>query len=219
MRRNPRARRITLRITPAGLVVTAPPHISDRMLRAAVTARAGWIADALARRDAELADPLEPGDHIPLLGSAVILGIGSGSRVRRAGAVLEMPPDRPPGPALERWYRREARRHFQALVAAWAPRVGVTPTGITIRDQRTRWGSASARGTLSFSWRLMMAEPQIAEYVVVHELVHLRHMDHSPAFWSCVGEHLPTYRDPREWLHREGARLHAGPHALEPSGR
>lgn len=217
MRRHPGARRITLRITPDGLVVTAPPHVSDRVLRGAVTDRADWIADALAQRAAAAAAPLVPGDRIPLLGGAVVLGAGPGPRVRRRGALLEIPTGAPPGPALERWYRAEARRHFRALVAGWAPRIGVSPTGLTIRDQRTRWGSASARGTLSFNWRLVMADPEIAEYVAVHELVHLRHMDHSPAFWSCVAVHLPAYRGPREWLRRHGTWLQTGPHALPPA--
>ncbi len=217
VRRHPRSRRITLRVHDDELIVTAPPYVSERELRTAVAARADWVTEALARSRATRAAPLLAGDRIPVLGGSVALIASPRRRARRTSAGLEVPGDTPLGPVVETWYRSAARAHFNARVAAWAPRIGVAPTGISIRDQRTRWGSASAAGRLSFNWRLMMAGPDVAEYVTVHELVHLRHMDHSPAFWRCVAEHWPAYGVQRDWLRVHGARLQTGPHP-EASG-
>ena len=216
MRRHPRTRRITLRVQHDEVIVTAPPYVSERELRAAVAARADWIAEALARSRAARPPPLATGDRIPVLGGSVVLLDSPRRRARRTSAGLEVPGDAPLEPVVETWYRSAARVHFAARVAAWAPAIGVTPTGISIRDQRTRWGSASAGGRLSFNWRLMMARPDVAEYVTVHELVHLRHMDHSPAFWQCVALHWPDYGVQRDWLRVHGARLQTGPHPEAP---
>ena len=78
---------------------------------------------------------------------------------------------------------------------------------ISIRDQKTRWGRCSSRGTLSFNWRLMLAPPDILDYVIVHELCHLTHMNHSPAFWQCVEHILPDYKTRRKWLKENGYQL------------
>jgi predicted metal-dependent hydrolase len=218
VRRNPRARRITLRVTDAGVVVTAPPHVSDGELQRVIVNRADWIAESLARQRADRTAPLAIGDRVPYLGDALDLVPGTRRAAHRTPAGLAVPGDGATGAAVVRWYRGAARTHFTDLVADWAPRIGVTPAGIAIRDQRTRWGSASARGTVSFNWRLIMAAPVVAEYVAVHELVHLRHMNHSPAFWNCVEEYLPGYRAPRDWLRRHGSRLHRGPYAVGTAG-
>lgn len=100
--------------------------------------------------------------------------------------------------------RRAARAPLVALVDRWAPVVGVVPQRVVVRAQRTRWGSASTRGTVSLNWRLVLTPPEVAEYVVVHELCHLVQMNHSPAFWALVEKHLPGYRGPRAWLREHG---------------
>jgi predicted metal-dependent hydrolase len=102
--------------------------------------------------------------------------------------------------ALEGWLRAEARRVLLARVAALASVVGVTPTRISVRDQRSRWGSASRTGSLSFSWRLVLAPPFVLDAVVVHELAHLRHADHSARFWALARTHAPRTDEARRWL-------------------
>ena len=89
-----------------------------------------------------------------------------------------------------------------------APRIGVTYARLAIRDTRSRWGSCSARGTLSFSWRLVLAPHTVLDYVVVHELCHLREPNHSRRFWRLVGDLRPDYRLPRRWLRDHGWELH-----------
>lgn len=109
--------------------------------------------------------------------------------------------------ALEKRYIDAAKEYFPKRVAYFHQFTGGTYNRITIRDQKTRWGSCSARGTLSFNWRLMLAPPAILDYVVVHELCHLTHMDHSPAFWQAVEEVCPDYRTARKWLKDHGQEL------------
>ena len=109
--------------------------------------------------------------------------------------------------ALTRRYIDAAREYFPRRVAYYQPLTGGHYTRITIRDQKTRWGSCSSKGTLSFNWRLMLAPPAILDYVVVHELCHLTHMDHSKAFWQAVGSVYPDYAAARKWLKEHGREL------------
>jgi predicted metal-dependent hydrolase len=111
-------------------------------------------------------------------------------------------------PMSEAEGRRRARRILTELAEREAPRLGVSFERIAIRDQRTRWGSCSSRGTLSFSWRLVLAPEAVADYVVVHELCHLREPNHSPRFWQLVEMARPQYREQRRWLAEHGWELH-----------
>lgn len=109
--------------------------------------------------------------------------------------------------ALEKRYIAAAKDYFPKRAAYFLPLTGGSYNRITIRDQKTRWGSCSARGTLSFNWRLMLAPPAVLDYVVVHELCHLTHMNHSAAFWALVESVCPDYRTHRKWLKEHGAEL------------
>lgn len=109
--------------------------------------------------------------------------------------------------ALEKRYIAAAKEYFPKRVEHFHQFTGGSYNRITIRDQKTRWGSCSARGTLSFNWRLMLAPPTILDYVVVHELCHLTHMDHSAAFWQKVESVYPDYRAARKWLKDHGQEL------------
>lgn len=108
---------------------------------------------------------------------------------------------------LEKRYRRAARQQFERRVAYYHPITGGTYTSVTVRDQKTRWGSCSSRGTLSFNYRLIFAPPEVLDYVVVHELCHLTHMDHSRNFWNMVASVMPQYRVYKQWLREHGQEL------------
>ncbi len=109
--------------------------------------------------------------------------------------------------ALEARYKEAARSYIPKRTAYYQPMTGGTYTRITIRDQKTRWGSCSSKGTLSFNWRLMLAPPAVLDYVVVHELTHLTYMNHSKEFWLAVEKVCPNYRLLRKWLKDHGHEL------------
>lgn len=102
--------------------------------------------------------------------------------------------------AIDRWYRREARARIEPLVTLEGERLGLRAKKLRIGNQRTRWGSCSTTGTLSFNWRLVMGRPESLHYVVVHELIHIRHHNHSRAFWADVAAAFPEYKREAAWL-------------------
>lgn len=108
---------------------------------------------------------------------------------------------------LERRYRNAARVRLENRVAYYHSITGGHYTSVTVRDQKTRWGSCSSRGTLSFNYRLIFAPPVILDYVVVHELCHLTHMNHSKEFWNMVASVMPDYKIYRQWLRDHGSEL------------
>ena len=109
---------------------------------------------------------------------------------------------------LDKRYRNAARHLFQERVAYYHSHTGGNYTSITIRDQKSRWGSCSSRGTLSFNYRLIFAPPKVLDYVVVHELCHLTHMNHSKDFWNMVAQIMPEYKVYKTWLREHGQELH-----------
>ncbi|MGN0157490.1 MAG: M48 family metallopeptidase [Lachnospiraceae bacterium] len=109
--------------------------------------------------------------------------------------------------ALTKRYRDAATEYIPKRVAYYQPYTGGTYSRITIRDQKTRWGSCSSNGTLSFNFRLMLAPPRVLDYVVVHELCHLTYMNHSKEFWQAVERVMPDYRIYRDWLKQHGNTL------------
>ena len=115
--------------------------------------------------------------------------------------------NKPEDSALVNKHKKYARKIFEAKVAYYNQFTGGNYTSITIRDQKTRWGSCSGRGTLSFNWRLILAPPEILDYVVVHELCHLTHMNHSKEFWELVESVIPDYKTKRKWLKENGHTL------------
>ena len=103
--------------------------------------------------------------------------------------------------------RDRARRQLPSQLRALAARHGLTVSRVTIRDQRTRWGSCGPDGHICLNWRLVLMPGFVTEYVLIHELMHLRRMDHSPAYWRLVAAACPDYRTAREWLRHHGRQL------------
>ncbi len=109
---------------------------------------------------------------------------------------------------LTDWLKAQARRELIHACRRYAAAMGVRFRRLSVRDQTSRWGSCSAKGTLSFSWRLILAPPFVLDYLAAHEVAHLRHMNHSPAFWRLLRAHCPHVDAAEDWLKREGRGLH-----------
>lgn len=122
---------------------------------------------------------------------------------------------RRPAEVLRGWLRERAAAAVDRAVMAHAPALGVTPARITFRDTRSRWGSASRKGSVSLSWRLILAPPEALETVVIHELAHLREFGHGPEFWALVTARRPDHQRWRRWLRTHSHELHA---ALDEDG-
>ena len=129
-------------------------------------------------------------------------------RARIEGGALIVPRRAAPGQLVCAFLRLRARDRLAERVDHFAGLIGRRPGKLTLRDTRSRWGSCSAAGNLMFSWRLIMAPPEVLDYVAAHEVAHLLEMNHSPAFWAGVTRLMPGYAAPRRWLRDEGASLH-----------
>lgn len=210
-----RARRVSVRIDPhareAVATVPAPRHALDAI--AFATERVDWIAERL---DA-LPRPIlfRPGAYVPLRGVLHRLKrveIGRSVKIERAAPT---PLILVPGPreAFEDkvcgFFRAAARADISERVAVHAEILRVKPVSIAIKDTRSRWGSCSSSGRLSFSWRLVMAPPFALDYVAAHEAAHLREMNHSARFWRLVDRCVPDWALARRWLKERGGALHA----------
>ena len=109
--------------------------------------------------------------------------------------------------SLKKWYLAAAQSTLVERLNHWAGQIGVNPQRLSLRDQKTRWGSSSSRGAISLNWRLIMAPPAVIDYLVIHELCHLRHPNHSPAYWQEVSLWCADFRQHRLWLRRHGDLL------------
>jgi predicted metal-dependent hydrolase len=208
VRRSDRARRVRVTVRDDGTVeVVLPRRAPARLADEAVVELASWIERRRAEVEAARARVAARGATLPYLGETLALRPQEGrTRVHRRGDVL-LVPAAGAEPALERWYRRAARDEITPRVAEATAALGVTAERIAIRNQRSRWGSCSASGALSFNWRLLLGPADVLDYVVWHEACHLVHLDHSSAFWGLLAAHRPDYRREQRWLRRHGATL------------
>ncbi len=213
--RHPGARRLTLRVSRGGVRLTVPRWTPAAEVNAFLRSSAGWVAE----QQALLGPPLRPladGDRVALLDEELELSVRGGARRSSARrepgrlAVALAPAGDLDG-IVERWYRREAAAALGGRARDVAVRLGVRVDAVAIRDPGSRWGSCASTGRLSLSWRLLLAPEAVADYVVAHEVCHLVHPDHSPAFWALVEETAPGFRARRAWLREHGDRLHRGP--------
>ncbi len=209
-RRSARARRISLRIEPrqGGVIVTLPERASAASARAVLLTHHDWVADRIARLPRPI--PLGDGGVVPLDGRPhrIVHRPAMRGSVSLQGDEIHVAGD---GAFLARrvgdWLRLHARRRLGALALAKAQAAGLTAKRVVIKDTSSRWGSCTSGGTLMFSWRLVMAPAEVQDYVVGHEVAHLRHMDHSRTFWALTEQLTPYRAWATEWLARNGAGL------------
>lgn len=207
LRRSGRARRISLRISrlDGRVTLTLPPRVPEREAMAFASEKEGWIRKALAVQAVQV--EVGPGTVLPFAGSTLQLQRAQVRAARAEGDRLLVPEGREAKAALA-FLREEARRRLLSASERFAAELGHGVSRITMRDTRSRWGSCSSAGHLMYSWRLILAPPDVLDYVAAHEVAHLQHMDHSPRFWAVVEGLKPGWKVQREWLRREGPDLH-----------
>lgn len=210
IRRSDRASRVRVSVDPhGGVEVVLPRRAPASAAPAAVAELRPWIERRLREATTVREAIAARGATLPYLGTALQLRPERGrTRVHRRGDTLLVPADAERAPAaIERWYRRAAAAEIAPRLDAAAQALATTYASLSIRGQRTRWGSCSARGAMSFNWRLLLAPEPVLDYVVWHEACHLRVMDHSSAFWALVRQHCPSFEEHRRWLRLQGSTL------------
>jgi predicted metal-dependent hydrolase len=217
-RRNARARRIIMRMDTQGygIVLTVPEGTSPSRAFDFARSQTGWIWQRLEREAPRQAPSLH-GSTIIIRGVSHVIEQASGRGVPvhirdfpTPALMVRGEPQHLPRRITD-FLKREAKADLERTSLAYARTLGVSFNQITVRDTTTRWGSCSSNGTLSFSWRLILAPPKVLDYVAAHEVAHLLEMNHGPAFWELVYRHCPHTDWSRKWLRKQGQSLHKLP--------
>lgn len=206
--RNTRARRYVLRVTDAGdVVVTMPRWGSIAEARAFAGQHLAWIAsERLRRATGEALRAWSPGTEIWLRGERCLIA-RDGDDVTAGALRVRAPEGSDVKSAIRRAIRQQAAIELPARLLDLAQAGGLKVARVSVRDQRSRWGSCSSRGSIALNWRLLLMPTPVRDYVLWHELMHLKRADHSPAFWKLVEAVCPAYRDARAWLNAHGRDL------------
>jgi predicted metal-dependent hydrolase len=212
---NPRARHVSVRIDPTRrqAIATAPTKRHLKHAAQFAAERAGWIAQELSRLPKGVT--LSPGSFVFFRGVEHELKLERGrGHARTEHDLIPRIVVPCPDPALFesrllRFFKDQAREELIDRVATHAVTLGVKPVKIQVKELRSRWGSCSVDGVLSFSWRVILAPPFVLDYLAAHEVAHLREMNHSRRFWAQVKRCMPEFERGREWLHEHGCALHA----------
>ena len=211
VRFNPRARRITLKVdhTRRRAILTAPARRHLRRAERLLRENAGWLSRNLAALPK--AAPFADGAVVPVRGAAHTIrheaGLGRGC-VRDGIVAVRGDPSALPA-RVEALLREAARDDLTQASLRHADALGVAFARMRIGDPMRRWGSCSTSGTISYSWRLVLAPPPVLDYVAAHEVAHMREMNHGPRFWAHVEALCPRWQDESAWLKANGPTLHA----------
>lgn len=208
LRRNVRAKRMTLRISRIDSIatLTIPKRLSVREAEKFVSKQEVWLREQINKTPSRSKTTI--GNEIPFLGEMHVI-----KPMKTRTAIIEnrqifASPGRSSA-QIKALYISNAREKLLLAVEHYAHLLGETYSHITLRDTRSRWGSCSSEGRLMFSWRLIMAPSQVLDYVAAHEVAHLVEMNHSPAYWKIVSKIMPDYNTHRKWLRDNGAMLHS----------
>ena len=211
-------RRVAISVGPTGeVVVKAPKWASDRKVSEIVSSMSDWIDRKREKAGRTMSFVRESGvnrENLMYMGRLVrmeVLPAASRESLSFDGsrfvAKLRKFDERSVERLYIRWLKRNAAAHLEDSIRRYQKALGVSVEKLTIRNQKTRWGSASRNGTVSFNCNLLKAPPEVADYVVAHELCHLRVPNHSRKFWELVGSLVPEYRKMRKWLRDNGTPL------------
>lgn len=221
VKRTGRRKTVAIRIAEGSVHLTVPMRLSEKRITLLIAQKDNWIRKKLAQ-DAEKPQlrlrAFVSGEIFPYLGKDYRLELSAGARgeVRlKHGRLRLTVPEKLQGESgrqyiknqLARWYRDRATGWLDVKTREFSGQLGVQPTHVEVKYFKSRWGSCSMDGTIKFNWRIIMAPHRIVDYLVVHELAHLVHHNHSPDYWRTVEHSLPNYRELRRWLKEKGAFL------------
>lgn len=210
LRQSARAKRLSLRVSglDGRVSLTLPKGVRLREAEAFVREKEAWIRQALTRQPESVV--VDVGCCVLFEGRERRIEAAPVRAVRVAGEVMQVPATAPDKTAMrvQAFLKLHARHRLQAATDRYSAALGLPYGRVTLRDTRSRWGSCSAEGNLNYSWRLIMAPPEVLDYVAAHEVAHLAEMNHSPDFWAVVTRLYGPYADQRGWLRQHGARLH-----------
>ena len=220
-----RKKTVQLSIRDGAVIVNAPSTMRDLDIREFVRSRADWIAKTLAEREEAAPEALKfvTGETLPYLGKPIELAVRFNAgdelsvHLARRRLRVTMPRDLPEplrptltGNAIANWYAAQARERLPRDIDRWWSKLGRgsrSRVQVSIGSARSRWGSCSSDGKIRFTWRVMMLDPDLIDYIVVHELAHLSVMNHSPDFWAVVATAMPDWKTRRATLREAGQAL------------
>jgi predicted metal-dependent hydrolase len=195
------------------VIVRAPIKTSDKAIKEFVEQHQGWVVKKLAQLQSMVAAPPKaylPGENFLFLGNSYALEIVKHQKkplLLDGSFKLAESVNSRAAVVFERWYREQAKKIIQERVDFYATKYGLQYKGLKITSAKTRWGSCSAKGSLNFSWRLILAPMEQVDYVVAHELVHTIHHNHSRRFWKKLEAIMPDFKERKKWLMKHGPQL------------
>lgn len=214
--RTPRIKSARLQVDEGAVAIIVPLALPGARIEKLLHEKTRWIKEKLYLHQQAMpvsSKEFVSGEAFPYLGRNYRLKIESGAfqpvKLKQGRLLVTLPKDAGTPElvrnALVRWYRLQAQQRFAEKVQRYAKVVGVTPTAVGVKTFKSRWGSCNIKGEILFHWKVIMAPHRIVDYVVVHELCHLKHHDHSAAFWKSVERVVPDYLECKEWLKMVGA--------------
>ncbi len=209
LRKNARARRMTLRISrvDGGVTLTVPRGVSEREALAFAAEKRDWVVGHLSKQPR--VEYVGPGCHLELGGQRFEIVQGSVKRLSVTEGRIHLPEPEEKGRIhLHAWVKEQARAALTRASDHYSEKLGRRYSRLTLRDTRSRWGSCSSAGALMYSWRLILAPTSVLNYVAAHEVAHLEEMNHSADFWNVVDRLYGPHKDARAWLRHEGPKLH-----------
>lgn len=219
--RSARRRSISIEIAKAQVVVRAPHFVAKADIEKFVREKSLWVQQKLVQQEKQLSALPEytfaNGSSIPYLGEALELVVHTQPKadVVRYGEKLlviltsrsRLPSEQQTKRLVSAWYQEQAHKLLQAKTDAAVARLGTNYRGITLKATRSKWGHCTAQGAIQYNWQIVLAPEPIVDYLVAHEVSHLLHHNHSPAFWAVVASLCPNYKQCRAWLKAHGMQL------------
>ncbi len=220
IRRSPRRKTLSICVYPDNMVVVAAPEkLSQREIMSFVEKKSEWVRKRLTlnreKQEKLPARKFISGEKLLYLGKEQILEVcerrNAGVSCEGGRIIVSLRPEIPAGSRTQfvrreliTWYANMALKKIEVRVTHYMKIIGVSPSAVRIKSLRSRWGSCSTRGGVNFAWNIIMAPETVLDYLVIHELCHLVHLNHSEQYWKLVEKFLPDHRERRKWLRENG---------------